>query len=240
MSRHATTGDPASFYAGSDNLSRVARLSREPLVLPPPTTGISVVPSDTLTHEAGAPLLAAVAAATELEIGDIQRLAPHGDETTRGRNASVAGVAGRDKLLFWDPRVGARAAAEILPRMTSALAEGVDLVVAGVGVRLTAEDGHLIRCEVAAGPGSHTLASGSALLLHTAWFARVGGFDEQLPVECQDLDLALRFVRAGLTVAVVPLPPGSARPAVPDTIDDPVFRRRWWSYLAARALVGAG
>ncbi len=240
MSRHATTGSPESFYAGSDNLSRVAQLSREPLDLPSLTAGISVVPTDTVVPDDGASLRAAVAAGAALEVGEIQLLAPAGEGTSGWRNPLVAGVAARDRLLFWDPRLGSGAPAELLPRMTAALSEGVVLVAVGVGIRLSAEEDHSIRCEVAAGLGSHPFASGPALLLRTTWFARMGGFDEALPAKYRDLDLALRCMRAGRTVAVVPLPGGSARPVVPDTIDDPVFRRRWWSYLAAGALVGAG
>ncbi len=236
VSRHATTGDPASFYSGSDNLSRAALLSREPLGHPPLTPGLSVVLTGVVPAEQESVIRDAFAAATGT---DVDVVVPPRDWTGGGRSALVAGRVRREWILFWDPDLGLDAAAELVPALTDSMRDGVDLVVAGVAITLNAGAGHSITCDVSGDAGPVSVGSGPALLVRTARFAGMGGFDEQLPVAYRALDLALRFVRAGLTVAVVPLPEGCARAPAPDTIDDPVFRRRWWSYLAARALVGA-
>jgi GT2 family glycosyltransferase len=82
-------------------------------------------------------------------------------------------------------------------------------------------------------------ATGAFLMMRSAHFASIGGFDERFAAECQDVDLCLRLHRKGLRTKVahlgnlVHLENGTRELGEEHWDDRSLFVRRWSSYVEA-------
>lgn len=81
--------------------------------------------------------------------------------------------------------------------------------------------------------------TGAALMVDTALFTAVGGFDERYAAECQDVDLCLAVRRLGHEVVVVDAGPvvhienATRTRGEENWPDRRLFMRRWGSYIEA-------
>jgi GT2 family glycosyltransferase len=136
-----------------------------------------------------------------------------------------------------DPRVGV-----VGPKL---LHQDGSVQHAGITLGIDGTTGHAGRGRPADDPGPHAMltttrrvsaVTGACLLTRRDVFDAIGGFDEDFPIECNDIDYCLRAGVAGYAVVYAAAPTlvhkeGSSRQAIPlreqEVRDRCRFMRRW-------------
>lgn len=178
---------------------------------------------------------------------------------SRCNNIAVSGRVMHDHVFFCNNDVVLTSVEPVLALYRAVTASGVG----AAGLALDLPDGRVQHIGVdvfrsgdlrgfcyhpqAGEPAAHTpgrvwpavAATGAALMMPSALFARVGGFDERYAAECQDVDLCLAVRRLGYEVVVVDAGPvvhieNATRAKGEESWPDRrLFMRRWGSYIEA-------
>jgi GT2 family glycosyltransferase/glycosyltransferase involved in cell wall biosynthesis len=85
---------------------------------------------------------------------------------------------------------------------------------------------------------NYSAVTGALMAFRRSTFDLVGGFDQDFPIDYNDVDFCLRVIESGLRVAYTPFAElrhfesRSAKRMTPDSLDTQRFRDRWSAYIA--------